>query len=345
MPVAFVCPHCGKRYANVKRRLMGRRARCGCGKIIRIAGESLGSEANQPDVIESSASVARDANVETASSADLSQSIVDEHYSDLDQILARPVLPSDAPASEGLAVPGSPRDFGWQTSAKTESELRKERSRGSFSSTTGLAIGFMGLMLSASLAIWFGLLLVVTRFRPVDLWWLRSFNDMLQGVFRGQFGSAPLTQSLEWSFVLAGWCLWLLALSMIGLGALQLVNAIALSFWLRSFWSLSDGALATVSILFVFVGVCTLFLHTSHTAQRRRELNQYDSPAAVLSGETTLENVQRLRTEVYQESRRFLVTMLATNMVPLCVFGGSMMHMLLSRPTPAGRHGEIRDGD
>ena len=36
MTLSFACPHCGKTYRNVKQKLIGKKARCSCGNVIRI---------------------------------------------------------------------------------------------------------------------------------------------------------------------------------------------------------------------------------------------------------------------------------------------------------------------
>ncbi len=302
MTVSFSCPHCGKSYERVKKELVGKKARCSCGKLIRIGRK----EPTGQDI----------PNVEVEIKNRL---IVDDHYNDLDHLLgdgyqeagAESVTkkPDRYPALPMLPIPSS---------ALNPPKTTRN-------STTRAAIGFLAAVISASIAFWFGFVVVSSRFVEFDQVLLKRFAEFLGAVNQADFGREETSPGLLTGFAVTGWAMWGVALMMMVMAIGQFLDAWVQLFTGRRIIGWGDGLVASLAIAFVFLIVAILFLHTSHMASLNRELNKVQAPDAF--GESSLQNVERVRADYKIRSRKFITVMLLIGTIPMSVFVFSMIRL------------------
>lgn len=335
MTISFTCTKCGKYYPKVKSQLAGRKVRCRCGHEMRI--HDVPEKPSSPDskkLAESTALQSKKVQQTTGSGQPLlgkSTSAMELHYSDLDQILAstsEPDLPLRA-ATEHHFRPAafSPPPVG----AAHRSQVNSIGNRSTViakSSSTRLTISFLAVVVSASMALWFGSLVAFSRFAKFDHFLLREFTETLTNINAGRFGLEELTPGLKIGFVITGWVIWSMAVVMVVLAVLQFGSALIQLFIQRQPLRWVDGLMGACGVALLFLFVATLFFHATHTANLKRPLRQFDSTETVLAGESELQNVRRIRDQYDSESQRFMILMLVAGLAPLSVFGCSMVRLM-----------------
>jgi hypothetical protein len=319
MTVSFACPYCGKSYEKVKKELVGKKARCSCGKVIRVGMSSRDRRARER---KPTGNAPRDADAETAvPTVDVeikNRLVVDDHYNDLDQLLdADYAVPVPEPPAQPIRQTAAPIPPTLVPAAKARETGRRSNRR--------LAIGFLAAILSATIAFWFGFVIVSSRFVEFDQVLLKDFSERLASIHRADFGMDETSAGLKTGFAVTGWAMWGVALLMMILAIGQFLDAFVQLFSGRRIISWGDGLVASMGITFVFLIVAMIFLHNSHMTSLHRELNKIQAPEAF--GESSLQNVERVRNEYKERSRNFITFMLTFAIIPMSVFVFSMIRL------------------
>lgn len=314
------CPSCQKKYPPVRKELIGKRALCTCGHTFRLGEDHQESAPNKPDSKQLTTSNAQD-------SVDLSSAAVFENsYSDLDDILSghgstaplsatTPPVPEHLPvAAPAIEAKGAITER--NSSPKSPAKQRPESSDGYGS--TGMSVGFIAAFLSGSLATWFSLLVLSSRFTVFQLQPLNRVSQTLHDMSHGTSGDLSLSVGLEHSFVLLSWAIWITAVCLIVLAVAQLVNAFAKLLRGRRLLPGVDGITGLTAVVLLFMLLSTLFIHFSHMRQLNRELIQ--NAGGQLDETTVLgRNAQQIQQTHANHSRQFITSMTAASCVPLCV--------------------------
>ncbi len=412
MTLSFACPHCGKEYRNLKPKLIGKKAKCACGKVIRIGESSGGVGTSGVGTTAGSAILPGDAGftdlqksldppskAATSGSGEKSEqsknskkqrrpktrdvptvdfekksSIIGYQYSDLDALLAgdkvaapeqrpefseelKPVDFEDAleaiptsdpsnriPSNQAVSVRSSVHEsLGLQSPADDSAE----NSTNAKTSNTKPALSLLAAICCSTLAFWFGLLIVMSRFKNIDQFLLRDFTEMIRDINAGRFGSEMMAAELQTGFGVVGWIIWSVALLMMVLSACQFANAILQLFYRRQVLGWVDGFMAAAGIVFIFLAVVTLFLHSSHMTNLKRKLNEQSNQGAV--GESNPDNISLISDRYDERSKKFIMVMLVSSMVPMTIFVLSMIRLFLSagesgvsvRETPRPASGQV----
>lgn len=320
MTLSFACPHCGKNYRNVKPKLSGKKARCSCGKVIRIGVSELPAAHQdfeqldrEPEIAEGMAesSASKKNPVPTVAVQVKKNLVVDDHYNDLDELLAGSAHDDTEYAEDpvgDIEVPAGLVDL--PAAAPTSSKS---------------SLALLSAIVSATIAFWFGLMVVMTRFTEFDQILLTYFQQTLAGIVSGDFGNEEVAPGFKLGFVVIGWSMWGfgLAMAMVAIG--QLFNALLELILHRQLVRWADGLMATISIVFVFLVVGSLFLHASHLSGLNRELNKI-APVGTAT-EFVPPNVLRVREQYSERNKTFLTVMLISGAIPLSVFAFSMVRL------------------
>lgn len=329
MPLSFTCPNCQKQYPKLKSKLAGRKVRCRCGCEMRIPELDALTLADKPG---NKRAVPQPENIAAQ---------FENHYSDLDQILSGtaspdlPFVPRSAPSTPNsdLTSPSPQQNLRRAISPVTRTNPRSPATA-TVSSTssarpspTRKTISFVSVILGASLAFWFGALVIAARFTPFEQFPINRFTDSLSQINSASFGSAELSRGLKFGFQVSGWVMFAIAVALIVFAAVQFANAVMQLFVQRQLVRWADGLLASFAVAMTFAIVATLFLHATHTSKLNRELNQQVLSAGGSLDQPDLPNVQRLRDQYSSEGRQFMTAMLAAAAVPLTVFGCAMTRL------------------
>ncbi len=363
MKFSFDCPHCGKSYRNVKTTLRGRKARCSCGSVIRI-GEPPSAKSNpKADSAPSSGGASRPTSAgdpnqdkpkkqldapnggKNASSSPIptvevkvekTSLMVDDHFSDLDDILSGRGL-VDEPRARSTGTRTSPprnaKPVHRPTRPDVAEEYRPEHGPPPeiFEApiekppSKGATIGLLAVIASATLAFWFGLLIVLVRFVEIEQVLLKRFADTITALNVGKFGTEKISESIQFGFVAIGWAMWVVALLLMLFAIGQFLNGIIKLFIGRSLLRWVDGSVAGLAIVFVFLVVGSLFLQSSHMTALNRELNQFENPGAV--GESSPQNVMMIRESYRKRHREFMTVMAISGIIPFSIFAFSMVRL------------------
>jgi len=240
--------------------------------------------------------------------------IFDQSYSDLDSILegggnAAPIV---------ARSPEPDRD----DEAQSEEAVASKRS--------GSPIGFLTSLLSGTLAFWFGVFAVISKFAVIDQLMTSGFSQALHRLYAGDFGSLELRGVYETLFVILGWMFWVVATCLMILGLAQFLNSLYRLFTKRHFFRPIDGLTATFGALAMFLMVGWIFAQASLQRDQHKFLNDYERPAAVNDQE--LEVVTLLRAEIDAQHRGIQNWLLVGALVPMSVFVLSMTRLLTLKP-------------
>lgn len=320
MTLSFACPHCGKKYRNVKPKLNGKKARCSCGNVIRIGESELPVGHQDFENLDLEQQVTTGTQESSRSKKKLVPTVavqvsrnlvVDDHYNDLDDLLAGSAHDDsefvDDPASE-VEVPAGLVDLPVAAASSSKSSL-----------------SLLSAIASATIAFWFGMAIVMTRFTEFDQILLAYFQKTFAGIVSGDFGNEEVASGMRLGFVAIGWSMWGVGLAMLIVAVGQLLNALLEIFLHRQLIRWADGLMATLSIVFVFLVVGSLFLHASHMSGLNRELNKI-APVGT-ADEFVPPNVLRVREQYDQRNKSFLTVMLISGAIPLSVFAFSMVRL------------------
>lgn len=248
------------------------------------------------------------------------KSSVDDAYSDLDAILS----------GQGDAAPlrVRPDPATAQASRPAPQEQTKTAPRPS-------SIGFVAALGSSSLAFWFGVVVIVTRFHPVDLAFVQRFSQMLESVNVAAFGTADVSVTFQRIFISLGWAIWIVAIVLAVFALAQFANAFIRILFGRSFLDWSDGMTAAMAVCALFLMVALIFTHHSFTQQQLRQLDEYEQPMALDRG--PIGNVEILKSGIVEDGSMFQNTMLVGMGVAMSIFLLTMVRLLLKTDLPAPR--------
>jgi hypothetical protein len=308
MTVSFACPNCGKSYEKVKKELIGKKAKCSCGSVIRIQPAGQPTAARSPKSDENQSVPTVDVKVKE-------KLIVDDHYNDLDLLLGEYTT---SPADPAPPVRASNPAISIPVPAAVRPEPKRP-------SATRLAIGFLSALVSATIAFWFGYLVVSVRLTDSEQVIVKQFDRIMTQVNEADLGPEEISPGLVTSFQIVGWTMGGVALLLMLLAIGQFGDAFFQLFTGHRIIGWGDGLVASLGITFVFLIVAVLFLHNSHMAALNRELNQIVAPQGF--GEASLANVERVREEYKTRGREFTTGMLVIAIVPMLVFVFSMIRL------------------
>ena len=322
MTLSFDCPNCGKKYRRVKRSLIGKKARCSCGNLIRIGGSDLPNgddDFDKPNLPASVSDIKRTSTspskrrVPTVDVEVKRNLVIDDHYNDLEELLAAGGYEDDTELDESsageIAVP--------QGLLETPDKAK---------SSSGSSLALIAAIAAATIGFWFGLVVVLSRFTEFDQILLAYFQQTFGGIISGSFADEEVATGHKLGFVTIGWTMWILGLAMLVMAIGQLINALVKLFRHKQLFGWADGWMATLSIVFVFLVVGSLFLHASHMSALHRELNQI-VPVGTPE-ELVPTNVLKVREQYTQRNTTFLSVMLISGAIPLAVFALSMVRLL-----------------
>ena len=331
-----ICPSCEKTFRRIKPELIGKKAQCTCGHTFRLGqdnSESTPATADEPETDPAKAS----------DSVDLSsESVFENSYSDLDQILSghgstAPLPTTQAVASpDVLATPPVPSEPFDPSSHHSTHEPPPSAGYGG----TGMSVGFLAAVLSACAAGWFSLFVLSSRFSVLDHRPLNFVSQTLHDLNHGAFGDLSVSVGLERSFVVLSWTIWIAAAGLLCLAFGQLLNALVKLFRRRRLLPGIDGITGLTSVLLLFLLLSTIFFHFSHMRQLNRELVQ--NAGGQIDENTVLgRNFQQLQTRYDDHSRQFMTSILVASSLPLfvCLLSLSRVYITLGEPdvTPSPR--------
>ena len=185
--------------------------------------------------------------------------------------------------------------------------------------------GFIAAVGSATLAFWFGVFIVISKFQLIEWFFLGSFSMHLRSVYSVTFGESDVPQDFGVIFMVLGWLIWSLAVGMVVISIGQFVNAFAKLLTRREPVGWTDGVNGTLGICAVFLLVAIVFSQISFAKQENLALDVYERPF-VEAGEH-LDNVSLIRKDIEDRNRSFTISMLAVATVPMTVFGLSMIRL------------------
>ncbi len=211
-----------------------------------------------------------------------------------------------------------------------EDDQAEEQSAPSSKQRQGSPIGLLSALLSGTLAFWFGVFALISKFAVVE-WSTIGFSQTLHRVYNGEFGDGELS-ALELSrgyqvlFSVYGWVFWSLAVCLMVFGAAQFLNSLYRLITKRHFFRRIDGWTATSGVVVLFLMVGWVFAQSSLQREQHKFLNEYEKPATV-NGES-LEVVTQLRDKVDGQHRVTRNWILVGALVPMSVFVLSMTRLL-----------------
>ena len=391
MALSVSCPNCGKRFENIKPKHAGKKAKCGCGKIIRlgskkdkvsdsdsssalddlmevdllgdellgdqllggsllgqssaatVAGTGAPSDIEDPGELrkprraqkKQEATTQSDQAAKTrkpktrnrpqpkrakakpsppAQPAKPEEPIFNQSYSDLESIL-------EGTGDAAPIVVPPPEEY---RDKDDQSEEAVKSKRG------GSPVGFLSALLSGTLAFWFGVFALISKFKVIDQFLTSGFSQALNRLYAGDFGSLELRPVYQTLFSVLGWVFWGVALCLMILGATQFLNSLYRLLTKRHFFRRIDGMTATFGALAMFLMVGWIFAQASLQRDQHKFLNEYERPATIIDKE--LEVVTLLRTEVDAQHRITQRWLLAGALIPMSVFVLSMTRLLTLKP-------------
>ncbi len=362
MKLMFTCPHCDRVFDNVDLEMHGKRARCACGEIvtIKVSAKSFArpsSSTTTSGILETSTNEVSnftndtsdpfadaanfDAVVEQADgqsengTADDDQA--DEHYEDLEQILAAAYV-ADVARAETPARRGGTK-FGWplqnkSTSANSEhgddaqsEDAKAAHRRASIHLISGLLSAIIGFSLS--------IVILLFSVWSTELFPLVTISRVFAALFSGDAGGgdagggmSEVGASLRYGLMTMGWLIGGMAILLAGLSLAQFSNAIFCHVRHRRLLPWIDGLVATASVAMLFLLIAAIFVHSSQIVKQKRKLNRFDSAVAIANQQSELPNVQRLREQYESLSREFNWVMVVCGLMALSTFGAAMTRKL-----------------
>jgi len=333
-----ICPSCQKKYRKVRQELIGKKAQCTCGHNF-----TLGQ--NNADSNPETASSPKTNQAKASDSVDLSsESVFENSYSDLDQILSGHGSTAPLPSTEAVATPEastwSPAANESVASSIPHSVDKAKPAPDTSYGGTGMSVGFVAAVLSSCAAGWFSLFVLSSRFSVFNHQPLNFVSQTLHDLHRGSFGDLSISVGLERSFVVLSWTIWGAAACLLCLAVGQLINAFVKLFRRRRLLPGIDGITGLTAVLLLFLLLSTLFIHFSHMRQLNRELVQ--NAGGQIDENTVLgRNFQQQQSIHADHSRQFMTSIVAASGFPLfvCLLSLSRVYITLGEPdfTPSRR--------
>ena len=350
MKLTVSCPECGKTFRNLKPELAGKKARCSCGKLVRLGAKKSSaletsaalpkeSRDSSPNVKPGLPSVPperspssekktkrkkrRGRTIEipitvSVSSPGTEEPLFKDTYGDLDDILA------GAGNSAPLKIP-RPQDT--PTSPTAESSSQESPPTFAVPSQVGVIAG----LLSATLAIWFGTLIATSKFAVIDWPLIRNLSNSFQNLFNVSFGEAEVTTVFNAVFLLLGWTLWLAALVLIALGVGQFFNTFIQLLFKQSFIKRVDGLIGACAITILFLMIAVIFTQIALSNAEYQRLEGYNLPFS--TEEEKLANVIQLQAVEGDRSDLFTHGLLFGAVLPFSIFAFTMLRLFTKAPT------------
>lgn len=348
MKLTVSCPECGKVFRNLKPELAGKKARCSCGKLVRLGvkkpstsgsvaafdesrDNALSTDQGLPTVAPERSLLgekkqkrrkkqrARAIEIPitvSVSSPGTEKPLFQDTYGDLDNILA------GAGDSAPLKIP---RPQETPVAAKTETTSPESRSE------TSSSIGVIASLLSAALAIWFGTLVAISKFAPIDWPLIRNLSNSLQSLFHVSFGEAEVTTTFNAVFLLLGWTILLSAFSLIILGIGQFLNTFFQLLVKKPLLKRIDGLTGICAITILLLMVTLIFTQITFSNVEYQRLESYNLPFA--TAEEKLANVIQLQAAEGERSNSFTNGLLAGAAFPFVIFAFTMVRLFTKAPS------------
>ncbi len=348
MKLTVSCPDCGKVFRNLKPELAGKKARCSCGKLVRLGAKKTSASETSATLPEESRDASQNASqglptvpperslptnkkrkkrrgrtVEipitvSVSSPGTEKPLFKDTYGDLDDILA------GAGDSAPLRIP---RPQETPNAAKNESTTPESQEEPSAASQIGAIAG----LLSATLAIWFGTLIATSRFALIDWPLIRNLSNSLQSLFHISFGEAEVTTTFKAFFLMLGWTLWLAALALIVLGIAQFLNTFIRLLLKRPLIKRIDGLTGICAITILLLMIALIFIQIAFSNAEYQRLEGFNLPFA--SEEEKLANVIQLQAAEGDRSDSFTNGLLFGAAFPFAIFAFTMLRLFTKAPT------------
>ena len=335
------CPSCQKKYRRVRPELVGKKALCACGHTFKLGQNDPQSPSAAAADLETDPAKASD-------SVDLSsESVFQNSYSDLDQILSghgsTAPIPKSEPSSDSALDPASPSaatNIPFTLPAqKSKAQLTTKPAPTVSYGSTGMSVGFLAAVLSSCAAIWFSLFVLSARYSVFDRQPLNIVSQTLHDLNQGTFGELSVSVGLERSFIVLSWTIWIAAACLLCLAVGQLINAFAKLFRRRHLLPGIDGITGLTAVLLLFMLLGTIFIHFSHMRQLNRELVQ--NAGGQVDENTVLgRNFLELQSNHADHSRQFMTSILIASSVPLfvCLLSLSRVYITLGEPDFTPEH-------
>jgi hypothetical protein len=343
------CPDCGKVFRNLKSELAGKKARCSCGKLVRLGAKKSSASETSATVTDESENASRKSEpglptvaperspsnkkkparkkrrgrtieipiTVSVSSPGTEKPLFNDTYGDLDDILA------GAGDSAPLKVP-EPQEPA--TAASDESTSIKAPSASAVPSQVGVIAG----LLSATLAVWFGTLIATSKFALIDWPLIRNLSNPLQNLFYVSFGEAEVTTTFNAVFLLLSWILWLASLALIAFGIGQFLNTFVQLLFRRPFINRIDGLIGTCAATILFLMIAIIFTQITFSNAEYRRLEGYNLPFS--TEQEKLANVIQLQATEGDRSDSFTNGMLFGSAVPFSIFALTMLRLFTKAP-------------
>lgn len=369
MKLSVSCPACGKKFGNIKPELAGKKAKCGCGNVIRLSpkptptsddqdnlmsvdllgdellGDQLlgGELSNSNEVPEQKplgppsvispipkpAKRSRKRAKEPVPEVPIVKSerrkqrnpaasegpVFAQTYDDLDSILE-----GSGDAAPIVARPIAPP----QTTQPDEPEVSGSKKKSS-------TFSFLVALFSATLAFWYGLFLVVSRFSRIDQVFFRGFSQAYHSIFGATFENVEVPSGFESMFVGLGWLIWAMGLCLMVFGAAQFINAFYKTMTNTQIFKWSDGLVATFAVGAVFATVAMLLVQYSFQQDRHKYFDDYEKSALGEDG-GHLENIVGLRAEMDAQQTDVRNWLLVGAVLSMTIFILSMARLLFKPP-------------
>lgn len=255
---------------------------------------------------------------------------IDRAYADLDDILG----------GQGDAAPlviRNPSSASQSGGAPTNSS-----SSGTPVSPRPSTVGLLAAVTSATLAFWFGIVGILSRFNVVDVLLVDGFSESLQSVYLAVFGLAEVAPTYQVIFKSLGWVFWAVAVGLALFALAQFINAILKVLVGRSIIGWSDGLTASMAVCAVLLMMAMVFTHIRFTKNEHRLLDEYEKPTVLDHG--PIGNIESIRIGLDEDAVQFQKTMLIGAAVPMSVFFLCMLRLFLNMPEPVQASDVARGG-
>lgn len=254
MAFSISCPSCGKTFRNIKPELAGKKAKCKCGATVRLkAPEPKREPIVSVRVQESSTS---------APSAF-------EDFGDLDDILngvgdVAPLHVSPKPPQVASNRPIRPSSAVQPASVTADPKPDNEENRSRPKVGAGQII--MGLI-AGTIAIWYGIFVVVSRFNSIDQFLLATLSTQLRNAYTATFGLYDVPQHIQTSYSILGWTLFAIGLILVLVGIAQVINSFFQVLLQRGLIPWIDGIGSILALASFSIFVAYVMLHSSYVDQ------------------------------------------------------------------------------
>ena len=347
MKLTVSCPDCGKVFRNLKPELAGKKARCSCGKLVRLGAKKSSASEVPAATSNESSDVAPNADLGlptvapesslasekkkkrkkrrgraveipitvSVSAPGTEKPLFKDTYGDLDDILA------GAGDSAPLKIPRPQETSPAATATATSPDSAPE---------TPSQIGVFAGLLSATLAIWFGTLIAASKFALIDWPLISGLSNSLQNLFNISFGEAEITTTFNAVFLLLGWTLWVAALALVIFGIGQFLNTFVQLLIQRPLIKRIDGLTGICALTILLLMVTLIFTQIAFSNGEYQRLEGFNIPFA--TAEEKLANVVELQAAEGDRSDSFTNGLLFGVAFPFSILAFTMLRLFTKAP-------------